>query len=163
MGRTAIETLAWLLDDAFEGDPAHSLLSNLRELRVDDWTVEPPGGGRSIADILEHVGWAKWMYQDYAFGSASLRGDVPPMVTEDLRPRPSEELLEWLREGHNRLVASILALEDDLELDRPRLANWGEMLPTRTLIRIMIAHDLYHAGEINHLRATLQCTDRWPY
>jgi hypothetical protein len=27
----------------------------------------------------------------------------------------------------------------------------------------MIAHDLYHAGEINHLRALLQSTDRWPY
>jgi hypothetical protein len=26
----------------------------------------------------------------------------------------------------------------------------------------MIAHDFYHAGEINHLRALLQKTDRWP-
>jgi hypothetical protein len=31
------------------------------------------------------------------------------------------------------------------------------------IIRIMIAHDLYHAGEINHLRSLLQGTDRWPY
>jgi len=27
----------------------------------------------------------------------------------------------------------------------------------------MIAHDFYHAGEINHIRALLQGTDRWPY
>jgi hypothetical protein len=27
----------------------------------------------------------------------------------------------------------------------------------------MIAHDFYHAGEINHLRALLQGSDRWPY
>jgi hypothetical protein len=26
-----------------------------------------------------------------------------------------------------------------------------------------VAHDLYHAGEINHLRALLRGTDRWPY
>jgi len=27
----------------------------------------------------------------------------------------------------------------------------------------LIAHDFYHAGEINHLRALIQQTDRWPY
>jgi hypothetical protein len=27
----------------------------------------------------------------------------------------------------------------------------------------MIGHDFYHAGEVNHLRALLQATDRWPY
>jgi len=43
------------------------------------------------------------------------------------------------------------------------LTNWGERLPTRVIMRMMIAHDLYHAGEINHLRALLQSTDRWPY
>lgn len=163
MAHTAIETLVWLLEDAFEGDTDHALLPNLRDLREDDWLAVPPGGGRSIAEILEHVGWAKWMYEDYAFGSASLRGDVPPMVMEDLRPRPKGALLEWLREGHRRFVASVAALKDDLELDRPRLANWGELLPTRTLIRLIIAHDFYHAGEINHMRALLQGTDRWPY
>ena len=49
------------------------------------------------------------------------------------------------------------------DLDRDRRTNWGERLPTRTIIRIMIAHDLYHAGEINHLRTLLQGTDRWAY
>ncbi len=163
MSRTGIDTLVWLLDDAFEGDPDHSLLSNLKNLREDDWLAIPPGGGRSIGDILEHVGWSKWMYADYAFGSALLRGDVPPMVTADLRPRPRDELLAWLRAGHQQFVASVTALEADLELDRLRLSNWGELLPTRTLIRVLIAHDFYHAGEINHSRAMLQGTDGWPY
>jgi uncharacterized damage-inducible protein DinB len=161
--RTAIDTLVWLIEDAFEGDPEHSLLANLRDVRDEDWTALPPGGGRSIADILEHVGWCKWMYEDYAFGSASLRGDQPPIAPpEGARARQRDELLAWLTEGHRRWLASVRALSDDAELDRERLTNWGDRLPTRTIIRIMIAHDLYHAGEINHLRALLQATDRWP-
>jgi uncharacterized damage-inducible protein DinB len=152
------------MEEAFEGDPSHSLLANLQNLRQENWTATPAGTGRSIADILEHVGWSKWMYEDYAFGSASLRGDQPPLVPEAGAPsRPRQELLDWLREGHRRWLASVRALPDDSELDRDRLTNWGEWLPTRVILRIMIAHDLYHAGEINHLRALLQSTDRWPY
>jgi hypothetical protein len=72
-------------------------------------------------------------------------------------------LLAWLTAGHRRWLASVRALPDDAELDRDRRTNWGERLPTRVIIRIMVAHDLYHAGEINHLRALLHGTDRWPY
>jgi hypothetical protein len=160
----AIDTLAWLIEDAFDGDPSHSLLANLHNLREEDWTVLPHGTNRSVADILEHVGWSKWMYEDYAFGSASMRGDQPPLVpAEGLRARPRDELISWLTEGHRRWLASVRALPNDTELNRERLTNWGETLPTRVIIRIMIAHDLYHAGEINHLRALIQGTDRWPY
>ncbi len=162
--RIAVDTLVWLIEDAFEGDPSHSLLANLQDLQEEDWTAIPAGSGRSIADILEHVGWAKWMYEDYAFGSASMHGDQTPLIpAHGARSRPPEELLTWLKEGQRRWLASVRALADDSELDRERLTNWGEKLPTRTIIRIMIAHDLYHAGEINHLRALLQSTDRWPY
>ncbi len=162
--RTGLETLVGLLEDAFQADAAQSLVASLRDLRDEDWTALPAGAGRSIADILEHVGWAKWMYEDYAFGPGTLRGDQPPMVPADgARARPRDELLAWLHEGHRRWLASIRALAHDAELDRDRLTNWGEFLPTRTLLRIMIGHDFYHAGEINHVRALLQGTDRWPY
>lgn len=160
----AIDTLARLIEEGFDGDPSHSLLANLQDLREEDWTATPGESGRSIADILEHVGWSKWMYEDYAFGTASMRGDQPPLIPEGgARSRPQEELLSWLTEGHQRWLASVRALEDDSELDRERLTNWGEHLPTRDIIRILIAHDFYHAGEINHLRALLQKTDRWTY
>jgi uncharacterized damage-inducible protein DinB len=158
--RTAIDTLAWLIHDAFEGDPDQSLLANLRDLSAKDWNALPVGGGRSIADILEHVGWAKWMYEDYAFGPASMRGDQPPLVpANNARSRPPDELLTWLTEGHRRWLASVRALPNDTELDRERPTNWGTHLQTRVLIRIMIAHDLYHAGEINHIRALHQGDD----
>ena len=162
--RTAIETFVRLIQDAFEGDPDHSLLANIRDVREADWTALPLGAGRSIADVLEHVGWSKWMYEDYAFGPAAMRGDVPPLVPADgARSRPFKELLDWLTEGHHHWLASVRALDDDFELERERLTNWGDRLPTRVIIRIMIAHDFYHAGEINHIRALLQGTDRWPY
>jgi Protein of unknown function (DUF664). len=161
---TAIDTLVWLIEEAFEGDPSHSLLANLKDLREENWTATPVGSNRSIADILEHVGWSKWMYEDYAFGSASMRGDQPPLIPfEGMRSRPRHELLAWLTEGHQRWLASVRALPEDAELNKDRLTNWGERLPTGDIIHIMIAHDFYHAGEINHIRALLQGTDRWPY
>jgi uncharacterized damage-inducible protein DinB len=162
--RIALDTLVWLIEDAFDGDPAHSLLANLRDVPDELWTAVPPRGGRSIADILEHVGWCKWMYEDYAFGPATMRGDQPPLIPAGgARSRPREELLAWLTDGHRRWLAAVRALPTDAELEKDRLTNWGQWLPTRVIIRIMIAHDLYHAGEINHLRALLAGTDRWAY
>ncbi len=162
--RTAIDTLVWLIEDAFQGDSSHSLLANLHDLKDNESTSLPTGAGRSIADILEHVGWCKWMYENYAFGSATMRGDQPPLIPPDgAHSRPYGELLTWLTEGHKRWLASVRALSSDAELEKKRLTNWGEYLPTRVIIRIMIAHDIYHAGEINHLRALLNGTDRWEY
>jgi uncharacterized damage-inducible protein DinB len=159
-----LDTLTWLIDDAFEGDLSQSLMSNLTDLREEDWKALPFGGGRSIADILEHIGWCKWMYEDYAFGSASLRGNQPPLIPSGgARSRPHDELLSWLKEGQAKWLSSVRNLEDDSELERERLTNWGERMKTSTLIRVMIGHDYYHAGEINHLRSLLQGTDRWDY
>jgi uncharacterized damage-inducible protein DinB len=162
--RIRIEVLCSLVDEAFDNGRPTSLLSNLVNLREEDWTALPANGGRSIADILEHVGWAKWMYENYAFGDGAMRGDQPPLVPSNgLKSRAHDELIAWLRQGHQKWLTSIRALDDDRELDRERLSNWGEMLPTRTLIHIMISHDYYHAGEINHLRALLQADDHWDY
>lgn len=158
----ATTTLVWLSENAFEGDSAYSLMANLSNLRDEDWDTVPSGGGRSIADILEHVGWAKWMYQDYAFGPGTLRGDHPPLIPSGgARTRPRAELLAWLKEAHRSWIASVCALPTDAELDRDRPVAWGGTLPTRNIIRIVIAHDVYHAGEINHIRALLQGNDHW--
>ena len=96
--RVAIETFARLSEDAFEGDLDQSLLGNLRDLREGDWTALPSGAELSIADTLEHVGWAKWMYEDYAFGAGTMRGDQPPLVPAlGAKSRPHDELLDWMR------------------------------------------------------------------
>ena len=161
--RAELDVLVWLSEQAFEGDSGQSLLANRGNLRYEDWTALPSGGQRSISEILEHVGWAKWMYEDYAFGPATLRGDQPPLIpTDGARARPRDELLAWLKGGHQRWLASVQALPDDTELERERPTNWGKPLLTRELVATLIGHDFYHAGEINHLRALLRGTDRWP-
>lgn len=154
----AIATLIWLSENVFQGDSAYSLMANLSNLRDEDWNTIPAGGGRSIADILEHVGWAKRMYQDYAFGPGTIRSDQPLLSS---RTRPRAELLAWLKEAHHTWITSVSALPNDEELDRDRPVVWGGTLPTRNIIRIVIAHDVYHAGEINHIRALLQGNDHW--
>jgi uncharacterized damage-inducible protein DinB len=162
--RKVVDTLSWLIEQAFDGDPHQSLVANLRRLRESDWTALPTGGGRSVSDILEHVAWAKWMYTNFAFGPGDLRGDAPPLVPPGgARVRPRDELLSWLKEGQRRWLRAVRGLQDDAELERRRKTNWGEELPTRIIIQIMISHDVYHAGEINHLRAILQADDRWRY
>ena len=65
--------------------------------------------------------------------------------------------------ARRRLRDSVAALTGDEELLRERRANWGDMAETRWLIKTTIEHDLYQAGEINHLRALRQETDRWAY
>jgi uncharacterized damage-inducible protein DinB len=159
-----IDVLCWMIENAYNSTDPQSLLANLKNLRQENWQALPTSGGRSIADILEHIGWCKWMYEDYAFGKANLQGDQPPLVPAgDTRSRPPDELLEWLNRGQVKWLASVRSLPDDSELKRMRMTNWGEYLPTRDIIQIMIAHDYYHAGEINHLRALLQGNDFWEY
>jgi hypothetical protein len=159
----AIAQLLYLLDEAFEATTnEHSLLGNLGSLRPEDWLWVPAGGSRSIRDIVRHVGGCKYMYHDYAFGGATLTWEDSVVDGGDAL-LASISAIAWLRAGQERLRGSITALDDDSELLRPRLTNWGEREETRWIIAVMIQHDLYHAGEINHLRSLHQGTDRWEY
>jgi hypothetical protein len=53
--RTAVETLIWLIEDAFEGDPDHSLIANIRELRDEDWSALPSGLNGPLPKF-----WSTW-------------------------------------------------------------------------------------------------------
>lgn len=120
----ALAQLLALFDEAFEGATAwHSLVGNLRSLAPEDWLWVPPGGHRSIHAIIQHVGGSKYMYQDYAFGTAMLRWDDPLAEGRDALTS-SESALAWLRAGQHQLRESIAALGDDAELLRPRMTNW---------------------------------------
>jgi len=43
------------------------------------------------------------------------------------------------------------------------MTNWGELKETRWIIAVMIEYDLYHVGEINHIRSLRHRTDQWQY
>ena len=165
--RGAIEAYLSLLGEAFRGggtgngSESQGLLVNLATVPEVAWRALPSGAARSIEAIALHVGACKIMYDDYAFGSASLRFATPEVepFTEGEAQRP--DVTTWIERAHDRLVAHVAGLSDDAELDRPRPTNWGERRPTRWIIATMITHDAYHAGEINHLRSMLGSDDRW--
>ncbi|HEX5166897.1 MAG TPA: DinB family protein [Thermomicrobiales bacterium] len=157
----AVDQLLYLLDEAFTGNDWHSLLGNLRDITDDEWCWTPPRGSRSLRDMVEHIGSCKIMYEDYAFGDASL-GWEDPVVTGGVALESVATALAWLREAHERLRYRVSRL-DDVDLDQRRLTNWGEQRETRWIIAVMIQHDLYHAGEINHLRALYRGDDRWEH
>jgi uncharacterized damage-inducible protein DinB len=166
VGRAGIDQYLYLMDAAFAGPDWHSLLTNVRALAPEDWLWLPPGGARPIAEMVAHVGACKYMYENHAFGDAALQWGEP-LTNERRLATASEpafdELLRWLEEAQRRLRASVAALDDDAELLRPRRTNWGELKETRWIIKSMIEHDLYHAGEINRMRALRQENDRWAY
>ena len=157
MTRMAVDQILYLLDEAFDGGGWHSLLTNLTTVTLNDWSGPPPGGKRSIRDLVQHVGACKLMYDNHAFGAADLRWGSPA-VEGTGRIDSIAAATEWLREGQARLRRSVAAL-GDADLIRVRKTHWGEMKETRWIVRTMIEHDLYHAGEINHVRALLQQND----
>lgn len=164
MAKIAVDQLLYLLDEAFAGSQAHSLLGNLDSVSADDWLWVPDGGGRSIWQIAGHAAGAKYMYADHTFGNGRLRWNDQVVSAPDIGEATNDAadaFLDWVKEGHARFRAGVAAL-DDSDLTRPRKAHWGEIAETRWLIAVMIEHDTYHAGEINHLRALRQGNDRWP-
>ena len=157
MAAERVSELLDLVEEAFQGPRWHSLLTNLASVAPADWLWVAPGGRRSIRDISAHVGACKFMYDNLAFGDGQFTWEDPPVAGGDaLATIPTA--IEWLREGHERLHRSIAALDDD-ELLRPRPHHSGTPWETRSIIRTMIEHDLYHAGEINYIRALRQQND----
>lgn len=165
MSKARVEELLFLLDQAFDGKTDASLMANLRNVSAEEWLWVPPGGGRSIQQVVGHVGGCKYMYENYAFGDGTMTWFDEIITKFDAsqgKASPEmESVVEWMKEGQRRLRESIEALDDE-ELSRVR-SRVGEPRETRWIISHMIEHDLYHAGEVNHIRALAQGNDRWPY
>src|SRR5215210_7644597 len=156
------ELLAYLMDQAFDGNDLHSLIGNLTAVDGTMWTQRLPNSLRTIGEIALHVGSSKVMYTDYAFGGGTLTfadADVEPWPPESA---PMDDAIAWLRRTHETLMAHVRSLSDE-ELGKPRMANWGEEKETRWLMSTLLEHDVYHAGEINRMRSVLSGEDRWQW
>jgi len=162
------------MDEAFDASGGwHSLMGNLASVTQDDWLWTPPGGARTIRLLTAHVAACKYVYDNHAFGDATIAFNDPAgdlgFGMENLQAEsvldnepPMHAIIGWLTEGHRALRDHVAALDDD-ELLRPRRSNRGEMRETRWIITVMIEHDLYHAGEINHIRALRQGNNGWAW
>ena len=163
---SGIDEIVYVLQEAFSGagieesDEGQSLLQNLRSVDGSMWRTIPAGGVRTIESIALHVGSCKVMYDEYAFGQGQLfwgDQDVQPWPRGEA---PFEEAIGWLEDVHGRFVEHVRALRDE-DLATPRPTNWGEFRETRWLISTIAQHDVYHAGEVNHLRSILASSDGW--
>jgi hypothetical protein len=67
VSRILLDHTIWEIGQAFD-----ALFANLKDLHDDDWTWVPPGGVRSIRAIAGHVASCKVMYDNHAFGDASM-------------------------------------------------------------------------------------------
>ncbi len=163
MGDVGIQQMLHLMDEAFDTNSDHSLLANLRSVQDNDWRWLPPNGARSIYDIVQHVGECKYIYDSHAFGDGTMRWDRPGTIPSIDSDAKAPDIIAWLRQGQRLLLDHVAALAGDEDLLKHRKANWGEEYETRWLINTMIQHDLYHAGEINHIRSLKQETDKWAW
>ena len=136
MSSAEVELLLFLMDEAFEANEEHSLMGNLRTVSEDDWLWVPPLGRRRIGDIVWHVGGAKYMYDNHAFGDARMTWDNPFLAPPPDQQATMIEAIQWMREGHRRLREHIAALGED-DLSRRRLTHWGELRETRWIVSVM--------------------------
>src|SRR5688572_14263630 len=160
MTGSAVHEILSLLRAAYKDDPEHSLLGSLWTVSDTDWSAKLSADGRSIRAIVRHVATAYHAYHESAFGSGEPSWERFTAMGRSKAER--EDIMAWLAEGFESVIASASALED-AGLEAPRPTHWGEPMPTRRILRTLIAHPYYHAGEINHLRSVLQGNDRWDY
>ncbi len=159
--RSGIDQLLYVLGLAF-GGREHGLLTNLQSVPDEAWTWVPSGGARSVFDIVRHVGECKFVYDNQCFGDGSMAWDRPGSVPAIEAGTPRQAVVDWLRRGHEALRGHIGALSDDGVLTGVR-TFFNRPQDVRWFINEMVQHDLYHAGEINHIRSLYEQRDRWAY
>jgi len=161
----AVHLLASQMDEAYQS--LHERVDGMNEEEFrwepvpDCWSMHPDVTGRWLVDYatpdpepppfttigwrLVHVATCKIMYYEYAYGKAKLTWD------ELDYPHTVETTIVLLEDGHTRL-RSVLNKLADIDLEAPRLTNWGEHWPAWRIFSTMIFHDLHHGGEIACLR-----------
>lgn len=139
----------------------HSLLGNLATVRETEFDRLPGHGVRTVRDIAHHVGGSYRVYANQGWGDGALHYDRPGLLPS---PQASQGSLElWLRSAFTEFIAALGSVTDDADLAALRQLPWGDRRPAGDIARAMLQHTLYHAGEINHLRALLQGDDHWAW
>lgn len=162
--RIEVESLVRQFDHALEetesefgSDQWHSIIENLSTVRAEEWDIAPPGGVRTIRELVKHIGGCYLMYDNHGFGDRTMRWEDDSV--DGLVPEGSPaEMIAWLRAAHGRFRSGLVQLTDG-QLGEPTTGHWGGQIETRRLVELMLQHGIYHAGEINYIRALLQGND----
>ena len=155
MSRAKLDHFLWELDQCFDLKPEHSLISNLSSIPEELLDTLLTTGGRTLRDIIIHCGSVKRMHINHAFGDRKLSWELAWDGEGRSKTTSFESLILWLRQAHFEARDAVNDLADDSEILVERHTYWGELKETRFIIHSLLIHDVYHAGEINHLRSFL--------
>ena len=142
------------IDQAYDGKSWHgtNLRGSLRRVTLDQAAWRPEPGRHNIWELALHAAYWKYAVRRRLTGEA--RSGFPLDGSNFFtRPDAGTEA-EWkqdlalLREEHGKLRAAVAGLTDQ-SLDRA--LSGGETLAV-DLVAGVIAHDLYHAGQIQLLK-----------
>jgi uncharacterized damage-inducible protein DinB len=156
----AVAALARFSDSAFDGQHWHATMRNLATCTDDDWDWVPPEGERTIREVVRHIGKCKLMFANQLFGDGTLSWDDPEIAAPARAGGSVDEAIAWLRESHTVFRDGIAGCTDDQLATTPD-GYWGKPTELQWSIEVMIQHEVYHAGEINHIRALRQGDDGW--
>jgi hypothetical protein len=141
-------------DEAFSGKSWHGphLLATVRRVRAKEAEWRPAPGRHNIWELTVHA--AYWKYAAWRQltgaprGSFALDGSNWFACPSPLGERAWKQAVALLVNEHRRLRAAIAALPASSLGKRPR----GSTFTTARIVRGVVAHDLYHAGQIQLLK-----------
>ena len=149
---TAIDVLLLQLDQAYDRKSWHgtNLRGSVRGLTETAAAWRPAPRRHSIQEIVVHAAYWKYVVRRRLTGDK--RGGFP-LHGSDWFPRPVADARQWredllLLDSQHRLLRDTIAGLDPNSLQKP-LA--GSVTPLY-LVSGVIAHDLYHAGQIQLLK-----------
>ncbi len=152
VGMTFVDLLLTQFGQAYNTRSWHgtNLRGSIRGLTADDAAWRPHPGRHNIHEIVVHA--AYWKYAARRRLTAEKRGTFP-LKGSDWFARDAADGERWasdvalLDESHRKLRDAIAALST-ADLQR----SVGRSLTALSLVSGIIAHDLYHAGQIQLLK-----------
>jgi len=148
-----IDLLLDMLDRAFDKSAWHgtTLRGALRGLDAKTALWRPAPDRHNIWEYLLHAAYWKYIVRRHLTGDKTARFEKSPSnwpgVPENATARDLRDDIAFLRKEH-RLLRDSLAQFPDRRLDEP----CGKNLTFRAIVGGVVAHDLYHTGQIQLLK-----------
>ena len=149
----AIDLILTQLDEAYDRRSWHgaNLCGSIRRVTAADAAWRPARGRHNIQEIIVHC--AYWKYAVRRRFTGEPRASFP-LRGSNWFPRLRVDEQEWrddiglLDDAHRRLRLVIA----DLNLRQLKETLRGSAVSNRAILSGIIAHDLYHAGQIQLLK-----------